>query len=88
MEIQEEKVDSIAPVVRAESGSSEERTEKGVLSQDEYHLAKLGYKQEFFRNLGLFENWAATFTVSELVVYSKFQTYDFHMSYSAWDIES
>ncbi|KAK3938979.1 amino acid/polyamine transporter I [Diplogelasinospora grovesii] len=32
------------------------------MSRDEQQLAKLGYRQEFFRRLGLFENWAATFT--------------------------
>ena len=33
-----------------------------VFTHDEYHLATLGYKQEFLRSLGLFESWAATFT--------------------------
>ncbi|OAL26095.1 Cholinephosphotransferase 1 [Fonsecaea nubica] len=33
-----------------------------VLTHDEYHLATLGYKQEFIRSLGFFESWAATFT--------------------------
>ena len=33
-----------------------------VLTHDEYHLATLGYKQEFHRSLGFFESWAATFT--------------------------
>ncbi|OCT50865.1 Thiamine transporter thi9 [Cladophialophora carrionii] len=33
-----------------------------VLTHDEYHLATLGYKQEFIRCLGFFESWAATFT--------------------------
>ncbi len=38
-------------------------TEAGlVLTHDEYHLATLGYKQEFLRSLGLFESWAATFS--------------------------
>ncbi|KAK4539886.1 hypothetical protein LTR36_010280 [Oleoguttula mirabilis] len=32
------------------------------MSNDEAHLASLGYKQEFYRHLGLFENWAATFS--------------------------
>jgi hypothetical protein len=49
--------DKIAPVSGAESGSVEEASAKHELTQDEYHLAKLGYKQEFFRSLGLFENW-------------------------------
>jgi hypothetical protein len=30
---------------------------KNMFTQDEYQLAQLGYKQEFFRGLGLFENW-------------------------------
>ncbi|TVY15035.1 Thiamine transporter thi9 [Lachnellula arida] len=55
-----EKQDEIAPVARVESGSLV--AEKIVFTQDEYQLAQLGYKQEFFRSLGLFENWAATFT--------------------------
>jgi hypothetical protein len=33
-----------------------------VLTHDEYHLATLGYKQEFTRSLGLFESLASTFT--------------------------
>ncbi|KAF2840697.1 amino acid transporter [Patellaria atrata CBS 101060] len=32
-----------------------------LYTRDEYHLATLGYRQVFFRKLGLFENWAATF---------------------------
>ncbi|OIW22820.1 amino acid or gaba permease [Coniochaeta ligniaria NRRL 30616] len=55
----EEKVnvdDSIDAAPRVEAG------EVLKLSRDEQHLADLGYKQEFFRHLGLFENWAATFT--------------------------
>ncbi|TVY45160.1 Thiamine transporter [Lachnellula occidentalis] len=55
-----EKQDTIAPVATVDSGSL--APEKTVLTQDEYQLAQLGYKQEFFRSLGLFENWAATFT--------------------------
>ncbi|KAK2605616.1 hypothetical protein N8I77_008442 [Diaporthe amygdali] len=38
-----------------------------VLSKDEQHLAKLGYKQEFFRHLGLFENWSATYITMNFV---------------------
>ncbi|KAH8780967.1 amino acid or gaba permease, partial [Diaporthe sp. PMI_573] len=34
---------------------------------DEQHLAKLGYKQEFFRHLGLFESWAATYITMNFV---------------------
>jgi hypothetical protein len=33
-----------------------------VLSADEFHLATLGYRQEFRRTLGFFESWAATLT--------------------------
>jgi hypothetical protein len=33
-----------------------------ILTHDEYHLATLGYRQEFIRSLGFFESWAATFT--------------------------
>lgn len=36
--------------------------EGAILDQDELRLAQLGYKQEFYRKLGFFENWAATFT--------------------------
>ncbi|KAL1880073.1 hypothetical protein Daus18300_001436 [Diaporthe australafricana] len=38
-----------------------------VLSKDEQHLAKLGYKQEFFRHLGLFESWSATYITMNFV---------------------
>jgi hypothetical protein len=38
-----------------------------VLTHDEYHLATLGYNQEFFRSLGFFESWAATFTSMNFV---------------------
>ena len=38
-----------------------------VLTHDEYHLATLGYKQEFLRSLGFFESWAATFTSMNFV---------------------
>jgi hypothetical protein len=46
-------------------GSRSHELEAGevMMSTDEAHLASLGYKQEFFRTLGIFENWAATFTV-------------------------
>lgn len=30
---------------------------KNMFTQDEYQLAQLGYRQELFRSLGLFENW-------------------------------
>ncbi|KAH8647445.1 amino acid or gaba permease [Tricladium varicosporioides] len=55
--------EKIEPLPRmADSSSMGEGTSKNILSKDEYQLAQLGYKQEFFRSLGLFENWAATFT--------------------------
>jgi len=47
----------IVPASGAEWGSLDDASAKRELTQDEYHLAKLGYKQEFFRSLGLFENW-------------------------------
>lgn len=31
-----------------------------TMTQDEYHLATLGYKQVFVRSFGIIENWAAT----------------------------
>ncbi|RFU33818.1 hypothetical protein B7463_g2493, partial [Scytalidium lignicola] len=37
------------------------------VSNDEYQLAGLGYKQEFTRVLGLFENWASVFTAMNFV---------------------
>ena len=37
------------------------------MDEDEYHLATLGYRQTFDRGLGLFENWAATFTTMNFV---------------------
>ena len=49
------KVDAIEPIVPI--ASVDEGTMKHFLTQDEYQLAQLGYKQEFFRGLGLFENW-------------------------------
>lgn len=35
------------------------------MTEDEHHLARLGYRQTFIRAFGMFESWAATF-VSEL----------------------
>jgi hypothetical protein len=37
------------------------------MTHDEYHLATLGYKQTFLRGLGMFENWAAVFTVRRAI---------------------
>jgi hypothetical protein len=50
----------IEPVAKAgDSESIQESGAKNIFTQDEYQLAQLGYKQEFFRWLGLFENWYA-----------------------------
>jgi hypothetical protein len=38
-----------------------------LMSEDEYHLASLGYKQVLVRGLSIFENWAATFTTMNFV---------------------
>ncbi|KIW08732.1 uncharacterized protein PV09_00673 [Verruconis gallopava] len=51
-----EKQATVPPVVDVMEGKVLQ------MNKDEMHLAKLGYKQEFFRHLSLFENWAATFT--------------------------
>ncbi|KAH6718405.1 amino acid or gaba permease [Leptodontidium sp. MPI-SDFR-AT-0119] len=63
MEKTPETIDNkIEPVARSGEDDSIVEETKNVFTSDEYALAKLGYKQEFFRGLGLFENWAATFT--------------------------
>ncbi|KAI4192001.1 MAG: hypothetical protein LQ348_003307 [Seirophora lacunosa] len=51
------------PVERVENGERHPQS----MSQDEGLLARLGYKQELNRGLGLFETWAATFAVLEHV---------------------
>lgn len=54
----EESESKIEPIIA--SGSMENIDEgnmKDLFTKDEYQLATLGYKQEFFRGLGLFENW-------------------------------
>jgi len=49
---------NIEPIAQAgESESIHGADGKNAFTQDEYQLAQLGYKQEFFRGLGLFENW-------------------------------
>ncbi|KAH8660140.1 amino acid or gaba permease [Xylariales sp. PMI_506] len=53
--------DAPQPIITSEFAS------KTQMSGDEYKLATLGYKQEFIRSLGLFENWAATFTSMNFV---------------------
>lgn len=60
--IPENTENRIEPVLDSGENDSIIEETKNVFSTDEYQLAKLGYKQEFFRGLGLFENWAATFT--------------------------
>jgi len=37
------------------------------MSKNEYHLATLGCRQVLVRGLGIFENWAATFTTMNFV---------------------
>ncbi|EFX03654.1 amino acid or gaba permease [Grosmannia clavigera kw1407] len=61
---EEKKCSSLLNV--ASSGKVEEG-ETIMILKDEQHLANLGYKQEFMRHLGLFENWAATFTSMNFV---------------------
>ena len=54
----EESESKIEPVVEFGSMDDiEEKNTKNIFTKDEYQLATLGYKQEFFRGLGLFENW-------------------------------
>jgi hypothetical protein len=54
----EDADNKIEPVALAgESESIHGAGAKNIFTQDEYQLAQLGYKQEFFRGLGLFENW-------------------------------
>jgi hypothetical protein len=58
------KLDTTSPsdTPSIEEGNVNVSTGGHVLSNDEYHLATLDYKQEFLRSLGFFESWAATFT--------------------------
>ena len=46
---------------------SESPMDKRILTHDEYHLATLGYRQEFLRSLGFFESWAAVLTSMNFV---------------------
>ncbi|KAK5055977.1 hypothetical protein LTR84_012527 [Exophiala bonariae] len=60
-----EKVPSHADIkpTASDSASAKEEVSKGIiLTQDEYHLATLGYKQVFHRSFGMFESWSATFS--------------------------
>ncbi len=56
MEKMEDLDNKIEPVARSEPAESI-RDGKNIFMQDEYQLTQLGYKQEFLRSLGLFENW-------------------------------
>ena len=55
-EAPEESENKIEPA-GADVQSIDDSNMKNMFTKDEYHLATLGYKQEFFRGLGLFENW-------------------------------
>lgn len=55
---QKKEADVDVTTTKVEPQSSVEVKE---MSQDEHHLATLGYRQVFIRSFGLFENWAATF---------------------------
>jgi hypothetical protein len=52
-----EEENKIEPKPEVVTSEPEEGSTKQLFTKDEYHLATLGYKQEFFRSLGLFENW-------------------------------
>jgi hypothetical protein len=54
-EAADNKIESVP--MAGDSESIQEAGAKNIFTQDEYKLAQLGYKQEFFRGLGLFENW-------------------------------
>lgn len=54
-EVADNKIEPVA--MTGDSESIHEGGAKNIFTQDEYQLAQLGYKQEFFRGLGLFENW-------------------------------
>jgi hypothetical protein len=56
-EAADNKIESVP--MAGDSESIQEAGAKNIFTQDEYKLAQLGYKQEFFRGLGLFENWYA-----------------------------
>ena len=68
-----EKLASLPEVKNSSSdiaGSTEAKEEVSpgiILTHDEYHLATLGYKQEFHRFFGFFESWAATFSTMNFV---------------------
>ena len=62
-DLQDEKIaqDSL------QDADSDNASDKQLLTKDEYHLATLGYRQVLKRGLGMFENWAATFTTMNFV---------------------
>lgn len=52
--------EDIKPCPPSQAASdAEEGTSAKIFTKDEYLLATLGYKQEFARRLGYFENWWA-----------------------------
>jgi hypothetical protein len=61
------KLDTTSPFDTPSMEEGNVSTGGHVLSNDEYHLATLGYKQEFLRSLGFFESWTATFTSMNFV---------------------
>lgn len=56
-EVEDNKIEPVARAGKSESIYGADA--KNLFTEDECQLAKLGYKQEFFRGLGLFENWYA-----------------------------
>ncbi|KAK3374758.1 amino acid or gaba permease [Podospora didyma] len=44
-----------------EAGSESSSVDAATMTKDEAHLARMGYRQEFFRRLGIFESFASTF---------------------------
>lgn len=64
----DEKVAPMTVTAQPTAGLSERpRNQIKLMTKDEYHLATLGYRQVLIRGLGLFENWAATFTTMNFV---------------------
>jgi len=65
--IEEKKDPQVAMSSNSDVDVGEGQIEAVHMDKDEYHLATLGYKQSFIRGLGMFENWAATFTTMNYV---------------------
>jgi hypothetical protein len=64
----DEKVASVTTTTHPTAEISERsRNQIRLMSKDEYHLATLGYRQVLVCGLGMFENWAATFTTMNFV---------------------